>query len=84
MTETVAVAAEATTEATKQENDEDDNQDESQGHSATSSGLDQKRTEQKDHQLLGQHGAGAHGVGTQPRARNKHYIGLVSGRTAFD
>jgi len=46
--------------------------------------LDQKRTEQKDHQLLGQHGAGAHGVGTQPRARNKHYIGLVTGRTALD
>src|SRR4249919_797846 len=36
MTETVAVAAEATTEATKQENDEDDNQDESKGHSAIS------------------------------------------------
>src|SRR4029078_4138023 len=36
VTETVAVAAEATAEATKQENDEDDNQDESQGHSATS------------------------------------------------
>jgi hypothetical protein len=47
--------------------------------------LDQNRTrDKKTANCWGGMVLGAHGVGTRPRARNKHYIGLVSGRTALD